>query len=159
MQYSHSEVNFYNDTDLEPLAWWHPRIENTVYAGMDWFCPFYQHSLYNQLSLYHGTLTPELSVMNVTAAVMTGDLHAAVYDLTDGLMFVANHAPSWVKDPQQKAYQRPFVRFNMSQLFAKTVRSELKPKQTGNETKRPKMCTFISRYQTTNLIKSSTLLT
>jgi isopenicillin-N N-acyltransferase-like protein len=119
VQYSHSAVNFYNDTDLEPLAWWHPRIENVVYAGMDWFCPFYQHSLSQQLNLYHGSLTPALSIMNVTAAVMTGDLHAAVYDLTDGLLYVANHAPDGMQTEQKNAYQRQFVQFNVSYLFTK----------------------------------------
>lgn len=120
VQYSHSEVNFYDDKDLEPLAWWHPRIENVVYAGMDWYCPFYQHSLFNQLSLYHGTLTPELSIFNVTSAVMTGDLHLAVYDLTDGLLYVGNHAPSWDSaSPNQKGYERQFVRLNVSYLFTK----------------------------------------
>lgn len=119
VQYSHSEVNFYDDQTLEPLAWWHPRIPNMIYAGMDWFCPFYQHSMANQLELYHGVLTPELSIFNVTAAVMTGDLHLAVYDLTDGLLYVANHAPRGDNSTYQKAYERQFVRLNASALFAK----------------------------------------
>jgi isopenicillin-N N-acyltransferase like protein len=120
VQYSHSEVNFYDDQNLEPLAWWHPRIDNVVYAGMDWFCPFYQHSMYNQLSMYHGTLTPELSIYNVTSAVMTGDLHLAVYDLSEGLLYVGNHAPSWdSENPFQKGYERQFVRLNVSYLFMK----------------------------------------
>jgi isopenicillin-N N-acyltransferase-like protein len=121
VQYSHSEVNFYDDTNLEPLAWWHPRIPDVVYAGMDWFCPFYQHSMANQLQLYHGKLTPEISIFNVTAAVMTGDLHAAVYDLTEGLLFVGNHAPLAANgsDVGLKAYERQWVRLNASYLFDK----------------------------------------
>lgn len=119
VQYSHSEVHFYNDTDLQPDAWWHPRMPNVVYAGMDWFCPFYQHSLYQQLSLYHGMLTPEISILNVTSAVMTGDLHLAVYDLTDGLLYVANHAPNGMSTPFLNAYERQFIRLNVSYLFSK----------------------------------------
>jgi isopenicillin-N N-acyltransferase-like protein len=124
VQYSETIVRFFNDTDLEPQAWWHPRIQNVVYAGMDWFCPFYQHSLSNQLNLYHGTLTPALSIMNVTAAVMTGNLHAAVYDLTDGLLYVGNHAPAsattaGVSEENLRAYAQPFLQLNASALFVK----------------------------------------
>lgn len=120
VQYSHSEVNFYSDTNLEPDAWWHPRIPDVVYAGMDWFCPFYQHAMSQQLKLYHGKLTPELSILNVTAAVMTGDLHLAVMDLTAGLLYVANHAPSWENTTQfKKGYQRQFFRLNVTELFKK----------------------------------------
>lgn len=119
VQYSGTLVRFFNDTNLEPLASWHPRLTNVVYSGMDWNCPFYQHALWQQLQLYHGSLTPELSVYNVTSTVQTGDLHLAVYDLTDMVLYVGNHAPDDVPDGPQKAYDRPFFALNMTAMFGK----------------------------------------
>ena len=118
MQYSGSIVRFFNDTDLEPLADWHPRLENVVYEGMDWNCPGYQKALYTQLALYHGSLTPELSILNVTSQVGTGDLHVAVYDLSGGMMYVANARGDGMDGPKD-AYDRQFVSFNISALFVK----------------------------------------
>ena len=118
MQYSGSIVRFFNDTDLEPLADWHPRLENVVYEGMDWNCPGYQKALYTQLALNHGSLTPELSILNVTSQVGTGDLHVAVYDLSGGMMYVANARGDGMDGPKD-AYDRQFVSFNISALFVK----------------------------------------
>lgn len=39
VQYSHSVANFFNDSTMEPVADWHPRMEGLVYYGMDWLCP------------------------------------------------------------------------------------------------------------------------
>ena len=39
MQYSASVANFFNDTTMEPVYDWHPRMDNVVYYGMDWLCP------------------------------------------------------------------------------------------------------------------------
>lgn len=119
VQYSHSVVRFFDDQDLEPLAWWHPRINQTVYSGMDWFCPFYQHSLFNQLTYARGQLTPELSIQNVTAVVGTGDLHAAVYDLTDLQLFVGNARGANMTTGGFKAYERAFVKIDLASSFQK----------------------------------------
>lgn len=119
VQYSHSIVRFFDDQTLEPQAWWHPRINNTVYSGMDWFCPFYQHSLANQLTYARGILTPELSIQNVTAVVGTGDLHAAVYDLTDLQLFVGNARSANATSGGFRAYERAFVKIDLKSEFVK----------------------------------------
>lgn len=118
VQYSHSIVRFFNDRDLEPNYWWHPRLQDVVYCGMDWMCPFYQHLLHNQLKQLHGQLTPELSIMNVTAPVGTGSLHTAVYDLTDMILFVANARGRGETGPKD-AYARQFVRIDIGKAFGK----------------------------------------
>ena len=46
--------------------------------------------LARQLSQYHGQLTPEVTIQNVVSIVQTGDLHVAVYDLTNDHVFIAN---------------------------------------------------------------------
>lgn len=71
VQYSHSIVRFFDDTNLEPYAPWHLRIEDVVYEAMDWACPFYQNAMHRQLTNYYGQLTPEISIRNVTSNVMT----------------------------------------------------------------------------------------
>lgn len=116
--YSQSEANIFDAENLQPLAPWHPRLNDTVYCGMDWICPYYQHLLYKQLEKFHGTLTPELSISSVTAVVGTGDLHIAVMDLTEQVLFVANARGS-TQQGSPNAYQRQFNRLDMAVSFSK----------------------------------------
>ncbi len=118
VQYSHSEISILNATAHRPPEWWHPVLNDTVYCGMDWICPYFQYALYKQLSKVHGILTPENSITNVTAVVGTGDLHTAVYDLTDGILFVANARSVNQTGPEQ-AYARQFIRLNLTSHFQK----------------------------------------
>jgi isopenicillin-N N-acyltransferase-like protein len=118
VQYSHSIVRFFDPEDLEPLAWWHPRLNDTVYNGMDWVCPYYQHLMYRQLSALHGRLTPENTASNVTAVVGTGDLHIGIFDLTDDVLFVAN-ARGANQTGGRRAYQRQFIRLNLTDHYWK----------------------------------------
>jgi len=53
---------------------WHPRLQDVVYYGMDWLCPSFSSVLHQQLSRYHGTLTPALAIEQVTSIVQTGNL-------------------------------------------------------------------------------------
>ena len=118
-QYSHSIARFFTDKTLEPEAWWHPRITDVVYNAMDWFCPYYQHVMANQLRLLQGKLTPELSISNVTAVVRTGSLHAAVYDLTDMQLFVANARGAQDTSGPKDAFARQWLKLDMAAAFAK----------------------------------------
>jgi len=120
VQYSHSLVRIFDDTTLEPNCSWHPRIPNIVYEGFDWECPFYQHAMFQQLSYHYSNLTAENTILNVTSLVRTGNLHIAITDFTDSLMYVANHAPQDDKtSPYQKAFDRQFVRFNLTSAYNK----------------------------------------
>ena len=116
--YSHEYAHIFDDKTLQPLEWWHPRINHTVYDGMDWVCPYYQHLMYRQLTALHGKLTPENTASNVTAVVGTGDLHAAVYDLTDMQLFVAN-ARGVNQTGPAKAYQRQWLKIDVQTAFSK----------------------------------------
>jgi isopenicillin-N N-acyltransferase-like protein len=114
IQYSASVANFYNDTDMSkldcavllgrvqcegivyavPETWYHQRIENVVYYGMDWLCPGvclravfccerctqsnstcitgYDLVLHKQLNQYYGNITAENTMRYITPIVQTG---------------------------------------------------------------------------------------
>jgi len=110
----------YNDVTLLPVNdTWHPKIDNVVYNGMDWLCPGYTQKLGEQLTKYHGGIDVATTVKNVLPTVQTGDLHIAVYDLTDSKMHVS-FCRATTADPSEpmNAYERPFTELDMKDLFA-----------------------------------------
>jgi len=118
IQYSHSRVNFFDDQNLQPLADWHPRIPDAVYLGMDWLCPSRQYRLYQQIIKQYGQITAESSIQNITSVAKTGELHVAVYDLTDSILYVANARATNETGPLE-AYQRQFVKIDLNVEFAR----------------------------------------
>lgn len=118
IQYSHSSVNFFDDQNLQPLADWHPRIPHGVYLGMDWLCPSRNIKLYNQIMYQYGQVTPESTIRNITSVAKTGDLHVAVYDLTDNILYVANARATNQTGPFE-AYHRQFVKFDLNVEYAR----------------------------------------
>ena len=119
IQYSHSKVAYFDDINLQPLAEWHPRIPNAVYDGMDWLCPSYQYKLYQQITAQYGQITPESSIQNISAIVQTGDVHLAVYDLSDNILYVANGRGSKEQGPKP-AYDRQFIKLDLNIEYART---------------------------------------
>lgn len=117
VQYSYSDANFIDDTNLIPKGDWHPPIENVVYFGMDWLCPNYNSVLAAQLNAFHGNITAEASARHITAITQTGNLHNAVYDLTDMKLLVSVAATNNQTGPLE-AYSRTFHEFDMTQVFA-----------------------------------------
>ena len=109
--YSHvpgaSVANFMNATDMMPYnETWHPRMNSVVYYGMDWLCPGYDIALYRQLTAYFGNISLANTMQYITPIVQTGsilirvssdlktfisgDLHIAIYDLTNQILWTAN---------------------------------------------------------------------
>eukprot|EP00049_Salpingoeca_infusionum_P004226 m.75950 g.75950 ORF g.75950 m.75950 type:complete len:455 (-) comp12468_c0_seq1:238-1602(-) len=119
IQYSASVANYFIDTDNQPVASWHPRISDIVYYGMDWLCPGYNEVLGRQLEVVHGNLDAEITIQNVTAIAQTGDLHIAIYDLTDNILHTANARRDGASGPAM-AYDRGFIRLNMTEIFSET---------------------------------------
>jgi len=117
-QYSYSVLNVMDDENMMPNnTQWHPRITNTVYWGMDWDCPAYNTILSTLLNKYHGQITPQLAVQEITAVEKSGDNHIAFYDLTQMQVYVSFAAPFGVGG-QVPAYARQFVQFDANKLFA-----------------------------------------
>jgi hypothetical protein len=119
VQYSHSKVNYFDDLNLQPFTEWHPRIPNVVYDGMDWLCPSYQYKLYQQITAQYGQITPESTIQNISAVVKTGNLHTAVYDLSDNILYVAN-AHGSNEHGLIPAYQRQFIKLDVNIEYART---------------------------------------
>eukprot|EP00948_MAST-09A_sp_MAST-9A-sp1_P004194 g4194.t1 len=117
IQYSHSVANFFTDANMAPHNdSWHAKIPSMVYYGMDWLCPNFSRVLHRQLSSLHGKLSPSNTIRDVVPIVQTGDLHIAVYDLTDSVMYVANARGTNETGPQM-AYDRAFTKLDMKALF------------------------------------------
>lgn len=72
---------------------------------MDWLCPGYSSVLAHVLEMNHGNLTAQVTIRDIVPIVQTGDLHIAVYDLTGGLVYVANAKADWESGPVY-AYDR-----------------------------------------------------
>ena len=60
------------------------------YAGMDWLCPGFNEVLGKQLTALHGNITANNTIREVVPIVQTGDLHIAVYDLPNEILYTAN---------------------------------------------------------------------
>ena len=119
-QYSPKVANVFKPEN--PAVWtynatWHPPINDVVYWGMDWLCPNDNTMLSHQLQKYHGQLTPEITISDITSYVRTGDVHIAVYDHSAMAMYVATARPDGSSGPLE-AYQRQFTKLDMAALFA-----------------------------------------
>jgi isopenicillin-N N-acyltransferase-like protein len=116
-QYSHSVLNVFSDTNLQPLnETWHPRLQNIVYWGMDWLCPSYNQRFSEQLHEHYGNISAEVTISHILPSIDSGNLQAVIYDLTDNFVYVAY---GFVKNNKTKvnAFDRPFVALNMTELF------------------------------------------
>jgi isopenicillin-N N-acyltransferase-like protein len=122
-EYSYSVLNVEDDTNMQPYnETWHPRIENIVYYGMDWLCPNYDEVLSQQLLTYYGNITSENAMKNIVAKTQTGNLHIAIYDYIQDQVYISFHSKSYDPSPYQKAYDRPYIQFNLPSLFENYVR-------------------------------------
>mmetsp|Transcript_131156 Transcript_131156/g.184994 ORF Transcript_131156/g.184994 Transcript_131156/m.184994 type:complete len:443 (-) Transcript_131156:72-1400(-) len=117
VQYSASVANFYNDQNMEPTAPWHQKIDNVVYYGMDWLCPAYNQVLHDQIAKHHGNITAAVTIQDIVPIVQTGDLHTAIYDLTDSILHVAVAASTGESGPPM-AYDRTFLQLDMKAMWA-----------------------------------------
>jgi len=116
-QYSSSVLHIFNDENMMPIADWHPKINHTVYWGMDWLCPADNYLLSHQIQKYWGKLTPAVAIKNVASVEQSGDNHIAYYDLTNLELYVSYAAPHNSTNGSQAAYARQFTHFFMKQIF------------------------------------------
>jgi hypothetical protein len=121
-EYSGRVANYYNDVNQLPVnETWHPMIKNVVYNGMDWLCPTYTSVLGQQLAKYRGSIDDTTIIGNILPTVQTGNLHVAVYDLTDMYMYVSFARGSKADSSEPEfAYERAFTRLDMTSIFAVT---------------------------------------
>lgn len=72
-----------------------------------------------QLNAYHGNITVENTIQNILAIVQTGDLHIAIYDLSENLLYVSN-AQSDSETGAKYAYDRAYIKLDMATIFAES---------------------------------------
>ena len=121
VQYAADQVRFYDDTNMLPVnASWHPKIQDVVYHGMDWDCPGWTKPLGEKLAQYHGNLTAALTVREINARVQTGNLHVAIYEIEQQIMYVSFSAGEKQRalGGPAFAYERPYARVDVGALFA-----------------------------------------
>jgi isopenicillin-N N-acyltransferase-like protein len=70
-----------------------------------------------QLDKLHGALTPQNIISDIAGVVQTGDVHAAVYDLTDQQLYVSFMAHTNGTGPMM-AYDRAWTQLDLISLFA-----------------------------------------
>ena len=120
IEYSGYVANPYSDVNMLPKNdSWHPVITDMVYNGMDWDCPSYTEKLGDQLGKYAGNIQPANVIGNILPSVQTGNLHIALYDLTNQFMFLS-FSRSAEADPAEPhyAYERQFTKLDMKAVFA-----------------------------------------
>jgi isopenicillin-N N-acyltransferase like protein len=117
VQYSHDVANFFDDQNMQPVYDWHPRMTDVVYYGMDWLCPGFNVVMNKQLTQFYGNITAENTIRSITSIVQTGDLHIAIYDLTNMVLHTANARGDGESGPAM-AYDRSFVRIDMNAVFS-----------------------------------------
>ena len=122
IEYSGYVATPYADVDLLPVnSSWHAPIPNVVYNAMDWQCPNFDIRMYEQLSQYAsaGSISANTMIHNVLPTVQTGNLHAAVYDLTDSAVYVSFMPRG--QDPAAApvyAYAAQWTKLTMADLWA-----------------------------------------
>lgn len=81
--------------------------------------PNYDIALAEQLQRFHGSIDEVNTIHDTLPTVQTGNLHIAVYDLTESTMHISFMRKS-TADPSEPefAYERQFSRLHMDQIFA-----------------------------------------
>jgi len=128
--YKEDSADVYTDVTM-PSMTGQPYLENIAYVDKH---PQPSHdgatgTLPTSLADFYGNITSETSKI-ITQNHQTGDLHIASYDFQNNVMYVSigriNHAgeykPTGGSDGDVwKAYNRPYFKFNLDQLFAGRV--------------------------------------
>jgi hypothetical protein len=123
VEYSYPEVNVF--TPMTPFPGFapqppqHPNIPDVVYIDKH-VQPSNNPCMATLLQEGYGVINPSYAI-NMTAIMASGDLHSAVYDYTNDLMYVAvaTQTGTWPSNQTVvPAYQRSFLQFDMGQLFS-----------------------------------------
>eukprot|EP01090_Pellita_catalonica_P004478 TRINITY_DN142_c0_g1_i5.p2 TRINITY_DN142_c0_g1~~TRINITY_DN142_c0_g1_i5.p2 ORF type:complete len:173 (-),score=32.32 TRINITY_DN142_c0_g1_i5:86-604(-) len=120
VKYSFEELIVYDQENF-PVYTGHPKMKDVVYVDKH-KQPSHDPCLGSLLQKYYGEISPEITLRNITAVFGTGNMHIAVMDFADNLLYVSN---AGVYDATTKyaqpAYQRQFVALDMTSAFAETI--------------------------------------
>jgi len=71
----------------------------------------------NKLLAHYGNITTANSISTIVAKTQTGNLHIAIYDYSQDMVFISLHARSNDTSVYQNAYERQYIGFILSDLF------------------------------------------
>ncbi|ETO10631.1 acid ceramidase-like protein [Reticulomyxa filosa] len=115
VEYSYESLTPYNSTSY-PTYTAHPYIEDVIYVDKH-VQPSSDPCLGNVLNEGWGNIDAKYLFQQAAARLQTGDMHVAVYDYLNQFMYVSNAQIYVSGQPQLMAYERPYVRLNMSAIF------------------------------------------
>ncbi len=115
--YSNQLVQVWNDRNYPAYPPAHDLFPGLVFIDKH-VQPSHDQCLNNLMHTYYGRIEPLVTLRNITATFQTGDMHIAVYDFDNGFMYAANAGPADANGNAVSAYDRQFMRFNMTQLWA-----------------------------------------
>jgi len=111
-QYSSEQLNIWDDKTQRNNTD-HPQLNNVVYQGVRSTCYHERLKMYSS----KGQLTAENTIRNIVSYSKTGDVHSAIYDFGNNYMYISNAAPLESTEGPTMAYERSFMRLNMTELF------------------------------------------
>lgn len=114
VQYSHDILNIFSDRSY-PEYPNHPNFPGLVYVDR-YEQPSHSDCLAGLLKERYGHINAT-SLIHTASLLQTGDAHAAIYDYHGNYMYVAA-ASSPDHTPIVPAYDRPFLRLDMTQMWA-----------------------------------------
>jgi len=125
VEYSHDRVEIFGDSTpfpgYEPTPPQHPLLTNVVYVDKH-TQPSTDPCLGSLLQKYYGAIGPQ-ALIDVTALLQTGDMHAAIYDYQNDYVYVSVATQTQPFPPQDPnavvpSYNRQFIQLNMQSLFS-----------------------------------------
>jgi len=119
IEYSLDIVRMFDDANY-PEYPAHPRMPGLVYIDKH-TQPSNDPCLSSLLTKFYGNITPQITKEYITAELQTGDTHIAIYDYKQNYMYIANASPYNPNTGFIPAYNSPFVRLDMLQLFAESL--------------------------------------
>lgn len=117
VQYSYKHLNIFNWMD-QPASEAHPTLTNVVYWDKH-VQPSSNPCFGSLLQHFYGHLDVE-NTRQIAAEAQTGDMQIAIFDFKGNEVYVANARADGESGPDN-AYDRSYVRFNMTAIFAEKL--------------------------------------
>jgi len=118
LEYSHDFVNVGDDKNF-PEWDEHPSMDGVVYLDKH-SQPSTDTCMGGLLETYYGDIDALKILQYIAPRQETGDMHVAVYDYAENYMYVSNASPVPPNGNATQvvpAYNRPYIRLDMNQLF------------------------------------------
>jgi isopenicillin-N N-acyltransferase like protein len=118
MEYTQEVVHVYNDQTL-PTATNQTKYENVAYIDKH-PQPSPHIDMPGLVKEYYGTMTAKNVVQNFPRMMESGDVHIALYDFGEKQAYIAVGVTNSTGAFVRKAYESPFIQFDMSRLWSES---------------------------------------